>query len=241
MIRIKTYDDFKKVLTNLEEHNVEKISVYHHVSKKKYNKKNLKHNERVIIVDHEDNKIPNKNAVNEWNKLPSDIGKLTTLKHLNLNYCYLKSLPPEIGQLNSLAELNLQNNSITSLPPEIGQLTSLKTLRLSNNNLKSLPPEIGQLTSLEDLQLDMTELLSLPIELSRLKYLKKLNLLDTFITKIPHQIETIPNIVINYSPPVLFNIPLDYNGLNNLVFISKKKSLTMGTISGLSKDMFTCI
>lgn len=218
MIRIKTYDDFKKVLINLEEHNVEKISVYHHVSKKKYNKKNLKHNERVIIVDHEDNKIPNKNAVNEWNKLPSDIGKLTTLKHLNLNYCYLKSLPPEIGQL-----------------------TSLKTLRLSNNNLKSLPPEIGQLTSLEDLQLDMTELLSLPIELSRLKYLKKLNLLDTFITKIPHQIETIPNIVINYSPPVFFNIPLDFNGLNNLVFISKKKSLTMGTISGLSKDMFTCI
>ena len=53
------------------------------------------------------------------------------------------SVPAEIGQLTSLEKLDLQYNQLTRVPAEIGQLRSLEVLGLSYNHLTSLPAEIG--------------------------------------------------------------------------------------------------
>ena len=55
----------------------------------------------------------------DFNSWPAEIGQLTSLKYLYLEYNQLTSLPPEIGQLTSLEELNLIENELTSLPAEI--------------------------------------------------------------------------------------------------------------------------
>ena len=55
----------------------------------------------------------------------------------------LTLLPPEIGNLTNLQKLELEYNQLTSLPPEIGNLTNLQQLSVSDNQLTSLPSEIG--------------------------------------------------------------------------------------------------
>ncbi|MFA6159235.1 MAG: hypothetical protein WC763_06455, partial [Candidatus Paceibacterota bacterium] len=48
------------------------------------------------------------------------------ITRLNLRGCLLTGpVPSSIGQLSSLQHLDLTDNQLTSLPPEIGQLSSL--------------------------------------------------------------------------------------------------------------------
>ena len=49
------------------------------------------------------------------------------------------AVPAEIGRLSALRTLDLDYSSLTSLPAEIGQLTSLRELNLYGNRLRSLP------------------------------------------------------------------------------------------------------
>ena len=48
-------------------------------------------------------------------------------------------LPAEIGKLTSLKVLDLRGNQLTSLPAEIRQLTSLERLNLSDNEFTDVP------------------------------------------------------------------------------------------------------
>ena len=70
---------------------------------------------------------------------------------MSLDTNKLTSVPSQIkiGKLTSLKQLNLKHNLLTSVPVEIGQLTSLERLYLGGNQLMSVPPEIGQLASLK--------------------------------------------------------------------------------------------
>jgi len=86
-------------------------------------------------------------------KLPSEIGNLSNLRILSLDYNQITALPPEIGNLNNLRELWLYNNQITTLPPEIGKLSQLRELLLNSNQVTILPPEIGNLSKLQVLSL----------------------------------------------------------------------------------------
>jgi Leucine-rich repeat (LRR) protein len=72
--------------------------------------------------------------IDKQKSLPSEVGQLTNLTELDLDYNELTSLPPEIGQLINLTELDLRGNELTSLPLEITQLTQLKRLDLKHNN-----------------------------------------------------------------------------------------------------------
>ena len=80
--------------------------------------------------------------------LPSEIGKLTSLKGLLTGYNRMKgTLPTNIGQVNALEYLcmgfNLYNGTI---PTKTGKLTSLQSLRLQSNALTdTIPTELGQL------------------------------------------------------------------------------------------------
>ena len=83
--------------------------------------------------------------------LPSSIGNLQSLKHLNLFRTGIRTIPPEIGQLTQLEELNVTDNPLTGrLPPELGSLRNLKNLFIWGAG--PLPPEWGQMESLERLR-----------------------------------------------------------------------------------------
>ncbi len=137
--------------------------------------------------------------------LPTEIGKLTNLAHLNLGNNQLTSLPPEIGQLTRLERLWLSNNQLTSLPKEIGNLTNLTVLVLANNQLTSLPEEIGQLTNLTLLSLNDNQLTSLPKEIRNLTNLKWFNFVKNQLTSLPKEIGNLTNLTVlvlanNYLP-----------------------------------------
>ena len=93
--------------------------------------------------------------------IPSDIGKLTKLRDINLaNNALTGTIPPEIGLLKNLTELDLANNTLTgTIPPEIGLLKNLTELDLANNALTgTIPSEIGLLKNLEILDLCKREI-----------------------------------------------------------------------------------
>ena len=120
--------------------------------------------------------------------VPAELGRMSALRHLDLNYNQLTSVPAEIGQLTSLVTSWLNGNLLTSLPTEIGQLTSLKDLSLYGNRLTSVPADIGQLTSLIALDLEGNQLTSVPAEIGQLASLENLYLTDNKLTSVPAEI-----------------------------------------------------
>lgn len=126
--------------------------------------------------------------------LPSEIGNLSNLTFLNLEFNHLSSLPPEIGYLSNLRHLDLWSNSLTSLPPEIGNLSSLRLLELADNNLTTLPPEIGNLTNLTVLRLMDNNLRSLPPEIGNLTSLMYLDLWNNNLSSVPLEIGNLSNL-----------------------------------------------
>jgi hypothetical protein len=88
--------------------------------------------------------------------LPSEIGDLTYLRHLNLpGNSLIGNIPKTIGKLTDLNYLSLQaNNFRGNIPEEIGNLTKLTLLYVGVNNLDGhLPKSLGRLRSLQYLEL----------------------------------------------------------------------------------------
>jgi len=88
--------------------------------------------------------------------IPSEIGLLTAMTSLGLNYNHLTgSIPSEVGQLTAMTTLDLRNNGLTgSIPSEVGLLTAMTYLGLSDNSLTgSIPSEVGLLTAMTKLYL----------------------------------------------------------------------------------------
>ena len=108
--------------------------------------------------------------------LPESIGKLHSLKYLNLNYCYLEFLPDRIGDLKSLKQLDLSENKLKDLPDSLFNLNSLEILKLGRNPLGHLSESIGKLISLKELDISFNKLTSLPSSLTQLKALQILNI-----------------------------------------------------------------
>jgi hypothetical protein len=77
-----------------------------------------------------------------------------TLDTLDFSHNYLTSIPSEIGRLKSLKYLYLHDNQLTFLPIEIGQLKTLHMLFLDHNQFTSLPLKIEQLRTLWCFHLD---------------------------------------------------------------------------------------
>ena len=71
--------------------------------------------------------------------LPSEIGGLTSLVELYLNYNQLMALPESIGDLSNLKELNIANNKLTSIPQALENLYNLENLYINDNLLESIP------------------------------------------------------------------------------------------------------
>ena len=111
-------------------------------------------------------------------ELPSSIGRLKALQHLDLSYCKsLRSLSESICNLSSLETLILAGCSNLKGFPEIkDDMENLKRLDLSFTGIEELPSSIGRLKALKHLNLKCcTELVSLPDSICNLSSLKALD------------------------------------------------------------------
>ena len=157
--------------------------------------------------------IPNTTSLLRINEgltgeIPSEIGQLTNLVTLKLQYNELTgSIPTEIGNLTSLVKIDLRYNNLSgSIPTEIGSLTSLNELRIQKNQLSgTIPSAIGNLTELTHLYLYGNQFTgSIPAEIGNLINVWKLHLNNNqFTGLIP---ETICNIDMSFYNPYSFDI-----------------------------------
>jgi hypothetical protein len=103
---------------------------------------------------------------NNLTEIPSTICYLVNLDHLTLCMNKITKLPEEILKCTKLTYLMLEDNELTDLPEEFGTLVNLGTVGLKNNKLKNLPTSIGKLKNLKKLWLENNHLSSLPTEIN---------------------------------------------------------------------------
>ena len=103
------------------------------------------------------------NGVNQQlTQLPEDIGQLSNLKQLYLEWNLLTILPSSLTQLTNLESLFISNNWLTALPNDIGNLSDLSVLDLGYNQIAEIPESIGNLQNIEYLYLFNNQLSSVP-------------------------------------------------------------------------------
>ena len=122
-----------------------------------------------------------------YSHIPSTIGNLSMLTHLNLFYSFfVGQIPSEISLLNKLSFLDLSYNYLPYSTPLLG-------LELKKPNLQSL---IQNLTNLEELHLSMVDISSpVPNQLANMSSLTSL-VLDScgLVGKFPIGILQLPNL-----------------------------------------------
>jgi Leucine-rich repeat (LRR) protein len=140
-------------------------------------------------------------------RLPDAVGRLTSLRTLDLrNCCELTYLPDSLGRLSRLRELLLNYCwALTYLPESLGQLTALQKFECTDcRSLKKLPESFGNLTELLEINLTRCSALShLPDSLEQLVVLRKLNVgCCWFVKQLPEslvQCRALENLNLSYS------------------------------------------
>jgi hypothetical protein len=126
--------------------------------------------------------------------LPSEIGLLVAVEHLDIGGNDLRELPSEIGRLKSLEVLVATRNHLTLLPPQFGQLVKLRTLYLYSNDLTELPAEFGLLRALQYLQITDNKLKALPESFGQLSQLQFLSLGGNQLRALPESFGQLQNL-----------------------------------------------
>uniref|UniRef100_A0A1X7VWK9 Disease resistance R13L4/SHOC-2-like LRR domain-containing protein n=1 Tax=Amphimedon queenslandica TaxID=400682 RepID=A0A1X7VWK9_AMPQE len=155
---------------------------------------------------------------NRLSFVPEDIGSLSGLEELFLQYNHLAMIPSSICHLSFLRELDLKNNNLTSLPNEIGSLSLLNILCVTNNRISSLPSSIGKLRNLEELTLHSNELAHLPSEICLLKDLKLLYCGDNKLQSLPDQFGKLVKLEeLDFSGCELVKLPESFSNCKSLI------------------------
>lgn len=77
---------------------------------------------------------------NDLSEVSNQIGRMRTLRTLDLGHNRLTTLPDALGDLDALSDfLYLHDNNLTSLPPSLERLTRLRYLNISENAFEVLP------------------------------------------------------------------------------------------------------
>ena len=125
----------------------------------------------------------------------------------------LTVLPEDIGNLTSLASLYMEWNYITVLPESFSALTNLFNFVISNNLLTSLPEDFGYLTNLFFLDLGYNQISSIPESIGDLQNIMYFWIFDNQLSQLP---ESICNLPLNWDGIDIANYPYFASGDNQL-------------------------
>lgn len=157
-------------------------------------------------------------SYNDLHSLPESVGNLINLSKLNLCSNKLnKVLPPHIGKLVSLKRLDIRYNYITNMDV-LGSLPNLEVLYASKNNLSAF---VDKMQRLKLLHFDKNPITLLEFE-NRLPNLTVLDLSKAKITSIPSEfITNIPNVErLVLDKNHLVNLPNEIGSLKKLTSLS---------------------
>ncbi|XP_028205257.1 receptor-like protein EIX1 isoform X1 [Glycine soja] len=117
----------------------------------------------------------------EGMSIPSFLGTMTSLTHLNLSYTgFYGKIPPQIGNLSNLVYLDLSYVFANgTVPSQIGNLSKLRYLDLSYNYFEgmAIPSFLCAMTSLTHLHLSLTGFMGkIPSQIGNLSNLLYLDL-----------------------------------------------------------------
>ncbi|VIO92581.1 Uncharacterized protein BM_BM8058 [Brugia malayi] len=98
-----------------------------------------------------------------------DVGRLHSLRSLNIADNLLYHFPITISHLSNLTELILSGNCISYIPAQIAELINLTILNVSNNWLQTVPEELSRCVMLTKLDLSFNRFNQIPDVLFTLK------------------------------------------------------------------------
>lgn len=158
---------------------------------------------------------------------PESIGKLLSLKRLNISDCRGKILPESLGMLKRLEVLDVHNcnrglfreeeNIPTVIPSTLGFLRALIILNLKDNNIEAVPNSIGNLESLLYLNLSRNHIKILPDNICNLKNLKELIIYGNLLVKLPDSFGELSSLIkCTLNGNKLKRLPDDLGGLSLL-------------------------
>ena len=130
--------------------------------------------------------------------LPTTLGQLTKMKHLEIVGSGVRELPP-MHSLANLEHLAIESSPLTWVPRDIGNARKLKTLSLAHTYLRDVPASIGNLTKLTELKLhNNVGLTAIPDTIGQLRRLTTLDLSHCpQLRSLPASIGNLRDITIN--------------------------------------------
>jgi Leucine-rich repeat (LRR) protein len=131
--------------------------------------------------------------------LPEVVGKLVSLRRLDVSHTGLETFPSGIGKLDNLVVLQAFSNKLRALPEEISNLKQLKVLNVSYNELGALPLKIDELKNLKVLDICMNKITDFGLGIGSLTKLRELEFLHNRCRTPPAGMDNLKNL------PVLNN------------------------------------
>lgn len=130
---------------------------------------------------------------NRISSLSDDLAKFKHLKILFFAQNEFESVPTVLGRLGSLNMLSFKSNKLKYIPAE-ALSPSISWLILTDNQLTELPSSIGKLPKLRKCMLAGNSLPELPEEMQNCKELELLRLSDNKLSKLPKWLLKLPRL-----------------------------------------------
>lgn len=151
--------------------------------------------------------------------MPEFFAELQQLERLDFIECnQVKNLPTNIGKLTHLKIIDIEDSEIQKIPESICNCLNLEKLNLSYGTIKSLPKNFSKLINLRELDLSHNQIQELPVNFGKLKKLEKLSLGDNLIERLPEDFGELTNLTylnLEYMPKLIY-YPKSFTNLVNL-------------------------